>query len=70
MVVDNTAESNEKSIRTVYFKGTKKDCTMWYARFMSSAHLKSPSNKKVLLGLIEVTKESESLGARTPEDKC
>jgi hypothetical protein len=36
---------------------------------MSSAHLKSPNNKKALLGLIKVPKESESLEGGTPEEK-
>jgi hypothetical protein len=51
----------------VYFKGTKKYFTMWYKRFMSSAHLRGPNNKKVLLGLIKVPKESEDLEAGMPD---
>jgi hypothetical protein len=69
-MVENTAnESTDKSICTVYFKGTKKDFTMWYSRFMSSAHLKSPNNKRALLGLIKVPTECESLETGAPEDK-
>jgi hypothetical protein len=67
MVVDDTAESNDRSIRTVFFKGTTKDFTMWYERFLSGAHLKGPNNKKVLLGLLTVPKESENLEAGTPD---
>jgi hypothetical protein len=69
MVHDRADNSTEKSIRTVYFKGTKKDFTMWYERFMSSAHLKGPNSKKALLGLINVPKETESLEGDTPEEK-
>jgi hypothetical protein len=70
LMADNTANnSTEKSICTVYFKGAKNDFTMWYEGFMSSAHLKILNNKKVLLGLINVPKESVSLEGGTPEDK-
>jgi hypothetical protein len=66
MADDSTTKHMEKSVHTVYFKGTKKDFKMWSARFMCCAHLKSPNTKKVLIGLLTVPKESEALNSSTP----